>query len=122
MASGRCPGRTTPRLAIAAWRRSRPATRRVFGRSGVSPPGPSAARSEEHTSELQSLTNLVCSLLLEKKKHRQPDMQKAHDGNPRNAAATTRNTLPLTRRMPPGASAEEKAGAWPPLTQHAVRA
>src|SRR5438046_7646934 len=26
-----------------------------------------AARSEEHTSELQSLTNLVCRLLLEKK-------------------------------------------------------
>src|SRR5438093_8175136 len=28
----------------------------------------SAGRSEEHTSELQSLTNLVCRLLLEKKK------------------------------------------------------
>src|SRR5438046_5070753 len=28
-------------------------------------------RSEEHTSELQSLTNLVCRLLLEKKKTRQ---------------------------------------------------
>src|SRR5258706_4865575 len=27
-----------------------------------------AKRSEEHTSELQSLTNLVCRLLLEKKK------------------------------------------------------
>src|SRR5437016_10903920 len=27
-----------------------------------------SARSEEHTSELQSLTNLVCRLLLEKKK------------------------------------------------------
>src|SRR5438046_6306898 len=27
-------------------------------------------RSEEHTSELQSLTNLVCRLLLEKKKER----------------------------------------------------
>src|SRR5438093_9393233 len=27
-------------------------------------------RSEEHTSELQSLTNLVCRLLLEKKKPR----------------------------------------------------
>src|SRR5258706_8970047 len=27
-----------------------------------------AARSEEHTSELQSLTNIVCRLLLEKKK------------------------------------------------------
>src|SRR5262249_59563811 len=29
---------------------------------------PASARSEEHTSELQSLTNLVCRLLLEKKK------------------------------------------------------
>src|SRR5258706_8679424 len=29
---------------------------------------PDAQRSEEHTSELQSLTNLVCRLLLEKKK------------------------------------------------------
>ena len=28
-----------------------------------------AARSEEHTSELQSRTNLVCRLLLEKKKN-----------------------------------------------------
>src|SRR5690606_40124631 len=28
-------------------------------------------RSEEHTSELQSRENLVCRLLLEKKKHRQ---------------------------------------------------
>src|SRR5262249_62029195 len=28
-------------------------------------------RSEEHTSELQSLTNLVCRLLLEKKKNSQ---------------------------------------------------
>src|SRR5258706_9552261 len=31
-------------------------------------PGTTPARSEEHTSELQSLTNLVCRLLLEKKK------------------------------------------------------
>src|SRR5437016_12566498 len=30
-----------------------------------------AFRSEEHTSELQSLTNLVCRLLLEKKKKRE---------------------------------------------------
>src|SRR5437016_258325 len=29
---------------------------------------PNRKRSEEHTSELQSLTNLVCRLLLEKKK------------------------------------------------------
>src|SRR2546430_12899164 len=33
----------------------------------ASPPGP-RARSEEHTSELQSQSNLVCRLLLEKKK------------------------------------------------------
>src|SRR2546430_4349816 len=32
--------------------------------------GWSAARSEEHTSELQSQSNLVCRLLLEKKKSR----------------------------------------------------
>src|ERR1019366_8717410 len=31
-----------------------------------SPSGADARRSEEHTSELQSLTNLVCCLLLEK--------------------------------------------------------
>src|SRR5690606_41739126 len=30
--------------------------------------GPSSPRSEEHTSELQSRENLVCRLLLEKKK------------------------------------------------------
>src|SRR2546430_12322274 len=34
----------------------------------TAPRGPSARRSEEHTSELQSQSNLVCRLLLEKKK------------------------------------------------------
>src|SRR5256885_4945723 len=33
-----------------------------------------ATRSEEHTSELQSPCNLVCRLLLEKKKTNQPDL------------------------------------------------
>src|SRR2546427_2367634 len=32
-----------------------------------------AIRSEEHTSELQSQSNLVCRLLLEKKKKKQPE-------------------------------------------------
>src|SRR5256886_11087059 len=32
-----------------------------------------AVRSEEHTSELQSQSNLVCRLLLEKKKKPRPD-------------------------------------------------
>src|SRR5690242_20935138 len=35
-------------------------------------PPPRATRSEEHTSELQSHVNLVCRLLLEKKKNRLP--------------------------------------------------
>src|SRR5438093_3547161 len=41
--------------------------RLVIGRSRQGP-GEQVLRSEEHTSELQSLTNLVCRLLLEKKK------------------------------------------------------
>src|SRR2546425_6961805 len=42
---------------------------------------PEAVRSEEHTSELQSLAYLVCRLLLEKKKiheHHRPLLQKRH--------------------------------------------
>src|SRR5437762_613528 len=35
------------------------------------PPRPTQARSEEHTSELQSPMYLVCRLLLEKKKNKQ---------------------------------------------------
>src|SRR2546430_6398382 len=37
-------------------------------RSELVPPERMAKRSEEHTSELQSQSNLVCRLLLEKKK------------------------------------------------------
>src|SRR5262245_66425756 len=36
-----------------------------------SPRAPASGRSEEHTSELQSLRHLVCRLLLEKKKKKQ---------------------------------------------------
>src|SRR5262249_61999210 len=36
------------------------------------------SRSEEHTSELQSLTNLVCRLLLEKKKNKPTRAQHSH--------------------------------------------
>src|SRR2546430_3479904 len=50
---------------------SRPSTRGCRRRdcSRASHTGPSS-RSEEHTSELQSQSNLVCRLLLEKKKNR----------------------------------------------------
>src|SRR2546427_1333120 len=41
---------------------------RLTGRAGWARTVWSATRSEEHTSELQSQSNLVCRLLLEKKK------------------------------------------------------
>src|SRR5688572_32311355 len=47
-----------------SWIRSPPSRTRRSRASG----GFSMARSEEHTSELQSQSNLVCRLLLEKKK------------------------------------------------------
>src|SRR5690349_23334082 len=53
--------------ALPIFGRTRPPPAR---RSGGSPgPGP-GRRSEEHTSELQSRRDLVCRLLLEKKKSR----------------------------------------------------
>src|SRR5438093_13685072 len=53
------------RTTSCPWSRPSPAS------SSTAEAGPrGATRSEEHTSELQSLTNLVCRLLLEKKKKR----------------------------------------------------
>src|SRR2546427_880092 len=43
-------------------------SRRRFGTQSKRQVGHAADRSEEHTSELQSQSNLVCRLLLEKKK------------------------------------------------------
>src|SRR2546430_12576132 len=55
-----------PPCTPASRARSAPASRRrrppCWGETAVQ-------RSEEHTSELQSQSNLVCRLLLEKKKH-----------------------------------------------------
>src|SRR2546430_5846666 len=51
-------------LFRSAWRTGPASTIRSSG--GYSPP--TSHRSEEHTSELQSQSNLVCRLLLEKKK------------------------------------------------------
>src|SRR2546421_2755022 len=57
-----------------------------------------AARSEEHTSELQSRSDLVCRLLLEKKKNRHAAGavrdQERHLQLP--LAARDRRTLPAT--------------------------
>src|SRR5260221_4814602 len=40
----------------------------IINKSGIDLPGVRHERSEEHTSELQSHSDLVCRLLLEKKK------------------------------------------------------
>src|SRR5438046_5718415 len=63
-----------------------------------------AARSEEHTSELQSLTNLVCRLLLEKKKkHLQHRLSEpAEIDRVTNACKSHQVTL-LRQRPPEGA-------------------
>src|SRR5438093_12971646 len=53
--------RWRPRRRISDGRTARRPSRCVYGAT-------TSRRSEEHTSELQSLTNLVCRLLLEKKK------------------------------------------------------
>src|SRR2546427_2674460 len=67
----------TSRRLPSAPRKSHPASPQPSPRQGdtasschLPPPPPAVppARSEEHTSELQSQSNLVCRLLLEKKK------------------------------------------------------
>src|SRR2546430_11142776 len=65
-----------PRARYAAGRRVRQPVQLLRPQLQGHPPdrrrapdhGGTAARSEEHTSELQSQSNLVCRLLLEKKK------------------------------------------------------
>src|SRR5258706_7601325 len=65
----------------------------AWGRQTCAFHPPPPVRSEEHTSELQSLTNLVCRLLLEKKNRAHsprgflaphPDAQsrRTHSGSP----------------------------------------
>src|SRR5256885_11720263 len=63
---------------------------------------PADTRSEEHTSELQSPCNLVCRLLLEKKKKHSLDVQmmpRSPGGKPHGPNASRRRTShtgPLT--------------------------
>src|SRR2546430_9132222 len=65
-------------------RRGRDARARARWRNVASTPPPrytaadAPVRSEEHTSELQSQSNLVCRLLLEKKKANSPPTHLAH--------------------------------------------
>src|SRR5262245_63461978 len=62
-----------------------PRAARAASRAGPPPRAPRcaplpacASRSEEHTSELQSLRHLVCRLLLEKKKNEKTRLNEIH--------------------------------------------
>src|SRR2546427_8438296 len=61
-------GVSTPR---SSWARTATRTRRAAR-------GAASVRSEEHTSELQSQSNLVCRLLLEKKKKKKHKQHACH--------------------------------------------
>src|SRR2546430_3156128 len=61
--------------------------------------GIATGRSEEHTSELQSQSNLVCRLLLEKKKHRVRRIVSFPGGS-------------KSRRHPWKGSASKRCGSW----------
>src|SRR2546429_2137620 len=59
---------SAPRAASRPWTMTSAPSRASC--KATARPIPDVARSEEHTSELQSRLHLVCRLLLEKKKHR----------------------------------------------------
>src|SRR2546430_4289977 len=59
----------------------------------------SFGRSEEHTSELQSQSNLVCRLLLEKKKKTSDNTREQRYNCVSNLIKTSDNRLATMRRM-----------------------
>src|SRR5882724_10593677 len=72
-----CPETCTPAISIAIDVNGSVLT--PSGPKNSKPSPTSAKRSEEHTSELQSLRHLVCRLLLEKKKEGR--VKKAPEGD-----------------------------------------
>src|SRR3712207_7694877 len=69
--AGRCGANCAPVTSKSSMRQRRPWRAGTSTRTAPSPVEP-RARSEEHTSELQSRQYLVCRLLLEKKKVKEP--------------------------------------------------
>src|SRR2546430_2383008 len=88
-------------------------------------PSHTTIRSEEHTSELQSQSNLVCRLLLEKKKHSWAPSRLKVLPNPlpqsaRKACHRVGRTAPGTFRRSAGASAPPPGVAPRPRSLHAL--
>src|SRR5438132_8808374 len=71
------------------WPRLRAAGSRRLGRRSGSAGSSTKTRSEEHTSELQSHSDLVCRLLLEKKKN----MEDNYHGIDKDDADTQNNSV-----------------------------
>src|SRR5256885_804899 len=78
-------------------------------------PGTGAHRSEEHTSELQSPCNLVCRLLLEKKKK----LTRGPDRSPERSDASSPSgpPSPFTRSCPPVRTGPSGSLAHPHATR-----
>src|SRR5262249_56784376 len=74
--SSRSPRACRSRSSRTAWRCRAP---RASSRRRCPRASATSGRSEEHTSELQSLTNLVCRLLLEKKNREHTRHQQLHE-------------------------------------------
>src|SRR5437867_13293768 len=74
----RRPPRSTLFPYTTLFRSKHPPTWRISP-SPISKPLARSARSEEHTSELQSPYDLVCRLLLEKKKHNPTTTEKRNN-------------------------------------------
>src|SRR5699024_12098976 len=81
------PSGEYPRVWPSMVRVTKPASRTVcpvcfwyVSRAMGSSRWPRSMRSEEHTSELQSRFDLVCRLLLEKKKEKKKATDRARDG------------------------------------------
>src|SRR2546430_6357980 len=70
---------TVPPTTITSPVTTAPVSRIASPLMTSSVPSTRPARSEEHTSELQSQSNLVCRLLLEKKKKKQRHINRSHD-------------------------------------------
>src|SRR2546430_11327039 len=99
----RSPPRSLPETPGAASRRP-PSVRKRPALRGIIPGTinqqdklalltPSRRRSEEHTSELQSQSNLVCRLLLEKKNTRRPCVLGRSAQSPTSTTFTTVSSL-----------------------------
>src|SRR5207249_5322275 len=82
-----------------------------------------SVRSEEHTSELQSRFELVCRLLLEKKKYLEFGnvvvASASHERLLRVAPAGRLEPLPINRTRPPALSQYDDPALAPPHSQPA---